>query len=334
MKPRLLRPRDPVPGSWRRKQPRSGISFQCLKPWTQAPPGTPCPGDQGCTIAQKVTLLPSSTSRRTHVCAAIHTNTVSFYSSLPNDPLLWMNAHILNILKLQVFEPSESARERNEAHQAVSGAEITLCTCSLATLCPTLQPTRLLYPWDLPGKNTGVCCHFLLQVIFPNQGSNLHLLHWQAGSLPLSHQGSPGNNLNSVLNPATFLFFLIGVQLLYSVVLVSAIQQSESAVHIHIPPPFWISFPFKSPESTEQSSLCQTVGSPQLSLLYIISVGYVCHPSSPNSSHRSLPSLASIYLFSVSVVTLHMRTHRIPTSITTLSRNRLRIHSKRKALYS
>ena len=27
--------------------------------------------------------------------------------------------------------------------------------------------------------------------IFPGQGSNLHLLHWQADSLPLSHQGSP-----------------------------------------------------------------------------------------------------------------------------------------------
>ena len=26
-----------------------------------------------------------------------------------------------------------------------------------------LQPTRLLRPWDSPGKNTGVSCHFLLQ---------------------------------------------------------------------------------------------------------------------------------------------------------------------------
>ena len=25
------------------------------------------------------------------------------------------------------------------------------------------QPTRLLYPWDFPGKSTGVGCHFLLQ---------------------------------------------------------------------------------------------------------------------------------------------------------------------------
>ena len=30
-----------------------------------------------------------------------------------------------------------------------------------------LQPTRLLRPWDFPGKNTGVGCHFLLQEIFP-----------------------------------------------------------------------------------------------------------------------------------------------------------------------
>ena len=40
-----------------------------------------------------------------------------------------------------------------------------------------LQPTRLLCPWDFPGKNTGVGCHFLLQGIFPTQGSNLHLPH-------------------------------------------------------------------------------------------------------------------------------------------------------------
>ena len=39
-----------------------------------------------------------------------------------------------------------------------------------------LQPTRLLCPWNFPGKNTGAGCHFLLQGIFPTQGSNLGLL--------------------------------------------------------------------------------------------------------------------------------------------------------------
>ena len=57
-----------------------------------------------------------------------------------------------------------------------------------------LQPARLLCPWRFPGKDTRVGCHFLLQGIFLTQGSNpglLHLLLWQADSLPLSHQGSP-----------------------------------------------------------------------------------------------------------------------------------------------
>ena len=30
---------------------------------------------------------------------------------------------------------------------------------------PSLGPTRLPRPWDYPGKNTGVGCHFLLQCI-------------------------------------------------------------------------------------------------------------------------------------------------------------------------
>ena len=31
-----------------------------------------------------------------------------------------------------------------------------------------LQPTRLLHPWDFPGKSTGVGCHCLLQCLYIN----------------------------------------------------------------------------------------------------------------------------------------------------------------------
>ena len=68
------------------------------------------------------------------------------------------------------------------------------------------EPARILCPWKFSGKNTGVSCHFLLQGIFPTQGSNqslLHLLCWQENSLPLSHLGSPyiygGSTLNILL---------------------------------------------------------------------------------------------------------------------------------------
>ena len=57
-----------------------------------------------------------------------------------------------------------------------------------------LWPSRFLCPWDSPDKNTGLGSHFLLQGIFPTQGSNSCLSlspALQADSLPLSHLGSP-----------------------------------------------------------------------------------------------------------------------------------------------
>ena len=57
-----------------------------------------------------------------------------------------------------------------------------------------LQPTRLLCPGDSPGKNTGVSCHALLQGIFPTQGSNPCLLHWEVGSTPGSGRSPGGGN--------------------------------------------------------------------------------------------------------------------------------------------
>ena len=70
------------------------------------------------------------------------------------------------------------------------------CCRSIAQSCPTLcdcmdcsspgsssmRFSRQEYWSGLP---------FLLQGIFPDQGSNLCLLHWQTGSLTLSHQGTP-----------------------------------------------------------------------------------------------------------------------------------------------
>ena len=52
-----------------------------------------------------------------------------------------------------------------------------------------LQPTRLLSPWDFPGKSTGVDYHFLLQGIFPTQGLNPGLPHCRQMLYHLSHQG-------------------------------------------------------------------------------------------------------------------------------------------------
>ena len=52
--------------------------------------------------------------------------------------------------------------------------------CESLSVPSSLRPhglglARLLCPWNSSGKNTGVGCHFLLQKIFPTQGSNQDL---------------------------------------------------------------------------------------------------------------------------------------------------------------
>ena len=74
--------------------------------------------------------------------------------------------------------------------------------CSHSVVFNSLQshgPIRLFCPWNFPGKNTWMGCHFLLQGIFRTQGSNpllLHLLHWQVDASPVA---SPENVYSDLL---------------------------------------------------------------------------------------------------------------------------------------
>ena len=62
--------------------------------------------------------------------------------------------------------------------------ESVSCSVVFNSLWPhRLQPTRLLCPWNSPGKNIGVGCHSLLQGIFLTQGLNPGLLHYRQFTL-------------------------------------------------------------------------------------------------------------------------------------------------------
>ena len=45
---------------------------------------------------------------------------------------------------------------------------------------------KILYPWNFSGKNTEMECHFLLQGIFPTQGLNPGLLHFNISKSALA----------------------------------------------------------------------------------------------------------------------------------------------------
>ena len=45
----------------------------------------------------------------------------------------------------------------------LSKVKVKLLSCVQLFATPWTVPTRLLHPWDFPGKSTGVGCHCLLQ---------------------------------------------------------------------------------------------------------------------------------------------------------------------------
>ena len=83
---------------------------------------------------------------------------------------------------------------RNLPHFDVSYHKLlSLSLSRVPQSCPTLCDPMGCPLWNFPGKTTEVSCHFLLQGIFPTQGSNpchFHLPLWQADSLPLHHLGN------------------------------------------------------------------------------------------------------------------------------------------------
>ena len=72
---------------------------------------------------------------------------------------------------------------------------VCVCACSVTQLQPhELQPTRLLCPWNFPGKRTGAGCHSLLL----DPGIQPHLLRFLHCRWILYHQrrlGSPFKNV-------------------------------------------------------------------------------------------------------------------------------------------
>ena len=124
---------------------------------------------------------------------------------------------------------------------------------SRSIVLDSLWPHRLApqtpCPWDFRGKNTGWGCHFLLQGIFPTQGSNQHLLrllHWQANSYLLSHRKRFSFTTRSTVlfNQVEFLpafsswhqpiFWIVSSHAFYSVTIFFSLTSQDEQV---LPPP-------------------------------------------------------------------------------------------------
>ena len=105
---------------------------------------------------------------------------------------MWRDLWEILILCRNALELVRINEKGQEEEISVSRSQFRVKVKSLS--CVRLFAT----PWtvSLPGssgggKSTGVGCHFLLQGIFPTQGSNPCLPHCTQILYQLSHQGSP-----------------------------------------------------------------------------------------------------------------------------------------------
>ena len=131
-------------------------------------------------------------------------------SLLPSEPTVLLFRSFCHLLCLSNFQSSQVLHSLSPKtwchltwasvslsfhHLRVRPMQSIILSCALfASPDRRLLEVRVLYPyhswdplcpWDFPGQNTGVGCHFLLQGIFLTPGSNLHLLlgrqilyHW------------------------------------------------------------------------------------------------------------------------------------------------------------
>ena len=142
------------------------------------------------------------------------------------------------------------------------------------------QPTRLPRPWDSPGKNTGVGCHFLLQCMKVKSEREV-----TQSRLTLSDPmdcSLPGSSIHGIFQARVLEWGAIAF----------------SNTHLYIL--FCILFQYGLSQDVEYSSLCYTVEPHCLFILYIIVCIYQPQALSPSISLPPLP-LATTNLFSMSV---------------------------------
>ena len=98
------------------------------------------------------------------------------------------------------------------------------------------QPTRLLCPWDSPGKNTGVGCHFLLQCMKVKSENE-----FAQSCLTLSNLmdcSLPGSSVHGIFQARVLEWGAIAFSDIYIYIKHSFCSTAETNVHVCMLSPF------------------------------------------------------------------------------------------------
>ena len=134
----------------------------------------------------------------------LHYTPVHLYSITEIVPFWHLSyTHILVYIGEYCCRKDSPKLDSRLKHTHIVHSDVSACMRAQSLSCiwlfapHRLGPARPLCPWNLPGKHTGVGCHFLLQGISLAQRSDPRLLHWQEASLPLCHLWSESHSVMS-----------------------------------------------------------------------------------------------------------------------------------------
>ena len=97
----------------------------------------------------------------------------------PRDPVLQINLGQMAAISLALSEKEWKHKRNTTLFCIYSPAARQVASVVSDSVRPhERQPTRLLRPWDSPGKNTGVGCHFLLQCMKVESESEVDQSCW------------------------------------------------------------------------------------------------------------------------------------------------------------
>ena len=99
----------------------------------------------------------------------------------------------LDITERLTYTHPSGCCENSISIKTLSTYYVVVFSCQVVSNSATSWTVFHKFPLSMgfPRQDTRVGCQSLLQGTFPTQGLNPGLLHWQADSLSLSHQGSP-----------------------------------------------------------------------------------------------------------------------------------------------
>ena len=113
---------------------------------------------------------PIECSAQIHINAGVHPYTSPPPTYTHDVPIFNLRKLFLTLIKIFLFllQSFYNRKITNFCFNPAINTCCCFCCCVASVISDSVrphrrQPTRLPRPWDSPGKNTGVGCHFLLQ---------------------------------------------------------------------------------------------------------------------------------------------------------------------------